>query len=419
MGRGLARHEDGVVAMAPIGISGLLLGLFLALAGAGPVVAQQTTTPVDRAATGGAQTLADIMARQQGLAVDDAFRRSATGNPDAAAAATDPLGTLGGVADAELWRALRFGSAEVTVSSRSPAAQVVIQDGGMRWLKFRAGPLASYGGWLLVGVVGVLSLFFLLRGRIRIEGARSGVTMQRFSALERFAHWVTAGSFVVLATSGLTLLFGRRALIPLLGQDAYATMAIGGKWLHNNVGWAFMLGLILITVLWIAHNIPDRHDLKWLAVGGGLFRKGVHPPARKFNAGQKLIFWAVVVLGGLSAVSGLSLLFPFRLSLFGAAFDLLNATGLPHLLGLADLPGTLLPQQEMQLAQLWHGIIAFGFIAVILGHIYLGSLGMEGAFDAMGSGQVDVQWAREHHGLWVDEVTAAKAAAAPAAPAAE
>lgn len=404
--------------MALIRISGLTLGLFLMVAAVGPVAAQEPAPSVDRSAAGAARTLADIMARQQGLAVADDFRHLDTGSPAAAAAVTDQLGTLGGVSDAELWRALRFGSADVTVSAHDPAAEVIIQDSGMRWLRFRAGPLASYGGWLLLGVVGLLALFFVLRGRIRIEGGLTGVSIERFSARERFSHWLIAGSFIVLALSGLMLLFGRRALIPLLGQEIYAPIAIGGKWLHNNVGWAFMLGLILVTVQWIAYNIPNRRDLHWLAVGGGLFSKGVHPPARKFNAGQKLIFWAVVVLGGSSAVSGLSLLFPFQLPLFAATFEGLNATGLPQLLGFGELPTTLQAQQEMQLAQLWHAIIAFAFIAVIIGHIYLGTLGMEGAFAAMGSGQVDVQWAREHHGLWLDEV-AAKATASPAVPPAE
>jgi formate dehydrogenase subunit gamma len=171
-----------------------------------------------------------------------------------------------------------------------------------------------------------------------------------------------------------------------------------------------------VTVLWIAHNIPNRHDLKWLAVGGGLFSKGVHPPARKFNAGQKLIFWAVVVLGISISASGLSLLFPFDLPMFAGTFRIINDLGLPGLFGFDPLPATLLPHEEMQLAQIWHAIIAFLFIAIILGHIYIGSIGMEGAFEAMGSGEVDEQWAREHHGLWVEEVQRERAANAATTP---
>ena len=275
----------------------------------------------------------------------------------------------------------------------------------MTWLAFREGPLASYGGYLLLGVLGALLLFYLLRGRIRIDGELAGATILRFSSIERFAHWLLAGSFVLLGITGLTLLFGRMAIIPLIGKEAYSPYAVAGKWVHNNVSWAFMLGLVMVTVFWLVHNIPNRHDLKWLAVGGGLFSKHVHPPAKKFNAGQKIIFWAVLVLGVSISVSGLSLLFPFQMPLFAATFAKLNALGLPQMVGLGELPAQLLPHQEMQLAQLWHGIVAFVFMALILAHIYLGTLGMEGAFDAMGTGQVDEQWAKEHHGLWYEEVT--------------
>ncbi len=245
--------------------------------------------------------------------MDDSFRRDAIGNPAAAAAQTEQLGTLGGVSDPELWRALRYGEADLTVSTRMPGADMVIQDGGMRWLAFREGPLLHYGGYLLLGVIAILVVFYLLRGKIRIEGEHGGETITRFNALERFGHWLMAGSFIVLAVTGLVMIFGRVALIPLFGKEVYAPIAAAGKLAHNNIAWAFMIGLVLVTVIWISHNIPNRHDLKWLAVGGGLFSKGVHPPARKFNAGQKIIFWAVVVLGLSISLSGLSLLFPFEL----------------------------------------------------------------------------------------------------------
>ena len=364
----------------------------------------QDQTP-DRSATGGAQTLEDILRRQRGEKVDSDFRRSNTGDPDSAAAISSQLGTLGGVSDPELWRALRYGSADITVSSGGKAATVLMQDGGMRWLAWRKGPLATYGAWLLGATIVLLALFYLLRGKIRIDGAKTGRTITRFKAVERFGHWLLAGSFILLAVPGLLTLFGRFAIIPLIGKEAYSPYAIAGKWVHNNVSWAFMLGLVLVTLFWLVHNIPNRHDLKWLALGGGLFSKHVHPPAKKFNAGQKIIFWGVLILGVSISVSGLSLLFPFQMPLFAVTFAKLNALGLPQLAGLGELPATLLPHQEMQLAQLWHAIVAFVFIAIILAHIYLGTIGMEGAFDAMGTGQVDEQWAKEHHGLWYEEVT--------------
>ena len=370
-----------------------------------------------RAATGGAQTLEDILARQRGGRIDDRFRREAVGDPARAADMQMPLGTLGGASDAEVFRALRYGGADVTVSAKGPASGIVIQDGGMRWLEWRRGPLREWGGWLLAGMVGLLALFLLLRGPIRIDGGRTGETILRFTALERFGHWLLAGSFILLAVSGLITLFGRPLLIPLLGKDAFAPVALASKWVHNNVAWAFMLALAWVFAFWIVHNIPNRADLVWLAKGGGLFVRGSHPPARKFNAGQKIIFWAVVVLGVSISASGLSLLFPFELPMFAKTFEIANATGLPQALGFGALPTALAPHEEMQYAQLWHSIVAFVFIVIVIAHIYLGSIGMEGAFDAMESGEVDRQWAREHHSLWFEEETGDPAHPARKAPA--
>jgi formate dehydrogenase subunit gamma len=358
----------------------------------------------DRAATGGAQTLEDILARQRGEKVDDSFRRGATGSPDDAAGMASQLGTLGGASDAEVWRALRYGLEDVKVSSGGAESRVLIQDAGMWWLEFRKGPLATYGAWLMGGTLAMLALFYLIRGKIRIDGEKTGRTVTRFQAVERFGHWLMAGSFVVLAITGLIVLFGRMVIIPLMGHEAFSTIALGSKWVHNNISWAFMLGLVMVFFMWVLHNLPNRTDLKWLAVGGGIFTKGVHPPAKKFNAGQKLIFWSVIVFGASISASGLSLLFPFELPMFAKTFVILNDTGLPQALGLGVLPETLAPHEEMQLATLWHTIVAFILIAIILAHIYIGSVGMEGAFDAMGSGEVEEQWAREHHGLWLEEL---------------
>jgi formate dehydrogenase subunit gamma len=253
-----------------------------------------------------------------------------------------------------------------------------------------------------------LALFYVARGKIRIDGEKTGQTVTRFKAVERFGHWLMAGSFVLLGVTGIITLFGRMAIIPLIGHEAFSPLALASKWVHNNVSWAFMIGLVMVFVMWVLENIPNRHDLTWIAKGGGIFKAGVHPPAKKFNAGQKLIFWSVIVLGASISVSGLSLLFPFEMPLFAASFAHLNDLGIPNMIGMSDLPVQLTPHQEMQLAQLWHTIVAFVLIAIILAHIYIGSVGMEGAFDAMGSGEVEEQWAREHHALWLDEIDAKK-----------
>lgn len=378
----------------------LLLTLILSILMALPLAAQE----IDRSATGGAQTLEDIMARQRGEQIDDSFRRDATGDPNSAAGIAAQLGTLGGASDPELWRALRYGTADVTVSSGGEPARVLMQDGGMKWLQFRDGPLSVKGAGLLGGTLVLLTLFYMMWGSIRIEGQKTGRTVTRFKAVERFGHWLMAGSFILLGLTGLISLFGRKVLIPAFGHEAFSTLAVVSKWIHNNVSWAFMLGLAMVFVMWVLHNLPNRTDLRWIQQGGGIFSPGKHPPAKKFNAGQKLIFWSVIIFGVSISASGLSLLFPFELPMFAKTFNLLNATGLPQLFGYGVLPVELAPHEEMQYAQIWHAIIAFVLIAIILAHIYIGSIGMEGAFDAMGSGEVDEQWAREHHSLWLDEV---------------
>ncbi|KAF0677369.1 formate dehydrogenase subunit gamma [Profundibacterium mesophilum] len=392
----------------------LLLVTLLAGLLAGPVAIAQTTqttddavaAPVDRSSTGGAQTLEDILRRQRGEPVEDR-RIDMGGNEDnrgPVGSIDGPLGTRGGTSDAEMWRDLRYNEADVRASNHGPAARVLVQDGGMSWLDFRRGPLLVWGGWLLVGTVVALALFLLLRGRIRIDGPTTGIRLPRFAFYERFAHWMLAGSFLVLGITGLITLFGRQFLIPVFGREAFAGAAAASKWVHNNISWAFMVALVLVFVLWVVHNIPTWTDVKWLAKGGGIF--GGHAHARKFNAGQKMIFWAVIILGVSISASGLSLLFPFELPMFAKTFGLINETGLPGLVGAGPLPAELAPQEEMQLSQLWHGIVGFVFMAVILAHIYLGTVGMEGAFDAMGRGDVELQWAREHHDLWVEELEA-------------
>jgi formate dehydrogenase subunit gamma len=229
---------------------------------------------------------------------------------------------------------------------------------------------------LLVGILVVLAAFYAIRGKIRIDAGPSGMTITRFNGLERFAHWLMAGSFLVLALTGLNLILGRTVLMPLVGEGAFGSLSALGKLVHNYIGWAFMVGLLLSFVLWVGRNLPRAHDMTWIAQGGGLLKKGVHPPAGKFNAGQKVIFWSVT-LGGLAlSVTGVMLLFPI-------------------------LAGT---QADWQFYQLIHGIVSAVLSAVILAHIYIGSVGMEGAFDAMGSGEVDLNWAKEHHSLWVQEV---------------
>ena len=397
----------------------LIAILFFLVALAAPVapLAQDGTAADDaRATTGGAMTREDIMARQRGEEVPTRDRGTGTAAGNAAAL-RGQLGPLGGTSDSELWEKLRFGRADITASNDSPASTILIQDSGMAWYDFRTGPLRTYGSYLLLGMLVVLALFYLIRGRIRIEHGPSDQTILRFNLLERFGHWLLAISFIILGITGLITLFGRVWLIPWLGKESFAPMAAASKWVHNWIAWAFMVALVMIFVMWVLRNIPNRHDLIWLAKGGGLFSKGVHPPAKKFNAGQKIVFWSVIILGASISASGLSLLMPFEFPMFAKTFHVLNYLGFYHFTGGEPLPTELTPHAEMQLASLWHAIVSFILMAIIIAHIYLGSVGMEGAFAAMGRGRVDLNWAREHHNLWVEEEEAKAASRAAATPA--
>lgn len=306
-----------------------------------------------------------------------------------------PGNTLGNTDISERWRQVRRGF-EGSVSIPDKKAGVLVQSEGETWRNVRNGPLSTYSIWVIAGMIVLLAVFFLVRGRIRVEHGMAGETITRFQTFERFGHWLLAVSFIILALTGLNILYGRYWLLPVVGPEIFGSITLAGKFLHNYLSFSFMLGLAIIIVMWVVHNLPDRYDANWLLKGGGLFSKNSHPPARKFNAGQKLIFWSVVI-GGISiSLSGLSLLFPFEMPMFAKTFAFINLFGF-------DLPTQLTPMQEMQLAQLWHSIVAVVLVAIILAHIYIGSIGMEGAFDAMGTGEVDLNWAREHHSVWVDE----------------
>ena len=372
-----------------------ILAIFLSLYSFGLSENNQANNN-SRESTGGAQTLEDILKRQNGEIVDYDFRKNALGPMGENSSTTIPLGTLGLTSDAEIFRQLRYNEANINVSSKTAASEILVQDSGMSWLTMREGPLLQYGGLALIGMIALLSFFYLVRGRIPVEEGLSGITIERFKPVERFAHWLLASSFILLGLTGILTLFGRTFLIPIIGHETFSIIAIGSKWIHNNVSWAFMLSLVIIFVFWVVHNIPTKLDIKWILKGGGIFSAHSHPSARKFNAGQKLIFWVVIILGTSVSASGLSLLFPFEFPMFAATFAKLNSIGVTGLLGMDPLPTNLLPHEEMQLSQIWHSIVAFIMMAVIIAHIYIGSVGMVGAYDAMGSGQVDVNWAKQH-----------------------
>ncbi len=290
------------------------------------------------------------------------------------------------------WRGVRSGTAG-RVSIPDPQAGILIQSEGEIWRSIRNGPVTAAGAWSMFVMLILLAVFYAWRGRIPLAGKPTRREVVRFNGIERFAHWMTAASFIVLALSGLNLLYGRYLFIPVVGKEAFAVITEAGKFLHNFVAFPFMAGLILMFALWVRHNVPTRVDLQWLRLGGGLLSDRHHPAAERFNAGQKAIFW-IVILGGVSvSLSGVALLMPFAFPIFGKTFVFLNLFGF-------GLPDMLTPMQEMQLAQVWHAVVSLGLIVVMFAHIYIGTIGMEGAFQAMGSGKVDAAWAEQHHSLW-------------------
>ena len=257
---------------------------------------------------------------------------------------------------------------------------VLIQDGGHEWRKLRNGPLTFYGGILLLIPVGILVLFYLAKGPIKTHDPLTGRLIERFSSVERVAHWTMGLSFVVLALTGIVILFGKHFILPIVGHAAFAGLTTLSKNLHNFVGPLFIFALVIFITLFIRENFWKSYDGQWMGKFGGML-SGEHVPSGKFNAGEKSLFWILVV--GLCTV--------------------LSVTGL-----ILNFPNWNQGREAMQLANLIHGGAAILAMAMATGHIYLGTIGMQGALDAMKTGYVDETWAKEHHEYWYNDVKAGK-----------
>jgi formate dehydrogenase subunit gamma len=257
---------------------------------------------------------------------------------------------------------------------------VLIQATGREWRVFRNGPLVQYGGWLLVIVLAVLAAFYLIKGTIKLKAARTGRLIERFNAVERASHWTMAISFVFLALTGITMLFGKYLILPWLGYAGFSWLTILGKNIHNFVGPLFIFALVVSFLIFVKDNMIERIDIEWLTKLGGMF-SDKEVPSGRFNGGEKAWFWGgLVFLGALVSVTGLIL----------------------------DFPNWNQGRELMQQANVVHAVCAVLFISASFGHIYLGTIGMEGAYKGMREGYVDEEWAREHHVLWYEEVKAGK-----------
>lgn len=278
---------------------------------------------------------------------------------------------------ADTWRQVRQGSPDAYTAVRGRETNVLIQNMAQNWRQLRNGPLATFGGWLLFAVLGALTLFYLTRGQVKLTHPRTGKTVQRWTLNERRLHWLTASLFIILAITGLSLLYGRYLLIPVMGHVAFAAYADVAKWAHNILGPVFSVTLLIILVKWFKDNLFTRVDLEWFKGFGGIIGDQ-HPPAGKFNGGEKLWYWTLATAGVAICVTGFVLDFP--------NFDQTRFV--------------------IQISHLIHLSTAFLLIAFAFGHIYIGTIGTEGALEGMTTGHVDTAWAEQHHNLWLEELQA-------------
>ncbi len=293
--------------------------------------------------------------------------------------------------NAPMWRALKQESGFSSLPA--PEAGVLIQPqtrypgsdfttAGEAWRQARNLLLIPVGGWLLIlALVGIV-VFYAVKGQIRLHQRPTGRKIERFTPFERFMHWGLAYSFIALAVSGVVMMFGKFFLLPVLGLGLFGWFSYALKTLHNFVGPLFGVFLVIVLLTFMRDNLPSRRDLAWLVQGGGMFG-GAEVPAARFNAGEKIWFWLGVLALGLIAVGS------------GLVLDRL-------------VPAFPYTRGAMQVAEIIHASATVVLLAMAFGHIYIGTIGTEGAIDGMRTGYVDEAWAMQHHALWLDDIKSGK-----------
>lgn len=276
---------------------------------------------------------------------------------------------------ANYWREVREGT-EGYSTVVGQETNVLIQNGGQNWRQVRNGLVVSGGAVLLAIIVFSLGVYHVFFGPVKLENKPSGVMILRWSTFERVMHWFVAILFIILAITGLSLLYGRAVLIPVLGREGFAAWAELAKFIHNYLSLLFIAGLAVMLIAWFKENLLTRHDLEWLKQGGGLLKKDKHPHSGRVNAGEKMWFWILFFAGIGLCVSGFYMLFPN----FGWE------------------------RETMQFANIIHASSGIFLVAFSLGHIYMGSVGDEGALEGIVTGEVDEEWAKQHFDLWYQEV---------------
>jgi formate dehydrogenase subunit gamma len=293
--------------------------------------------------------------------------------------------------NSEVWRQVRSGQPNTTTAQGreadvlvQPQARFPGQDGmttaGEAWRKFRNGPITFYGGWLIVLAVAGIAAFYVTKGPLMLHEP-TGRLIERFNTIERWAHWSVAISFCVLAVTGIIILFGKHVFLPVIGYTLFAWLTSLAKNLHNFLAPLFMASLVIFILIYIRDNFPEKGDLGWFAGAFAMFWSGKHVPSGRFNAGEKAYFWVgVVALCITLSVTGAIMLFP--------NFEQLRST--------------------MQQTNVIHAVSAICMTLLALGHIYVGTIGVEGAYRNMRDGVTDETWAKEHHQYWYEGVKGAK-----------
>ncbi|MEY4980341.1 MAG: hypothetical protein RLZZ352_2611 [Pseudomonadota bacterium] len=257
-----------------------------------------------------------------------------------------------------------------------------LTNAGEAWRQVRNNWIIPYGGSLLLIVALAIALFYKAKGTIMLHGNETGRLIERFTYVERAAHWTNAIAFVALAVSGIVMAFGKFFLLPVIGGTLFGWLTYALKNLHNFVGPLFAVSLVVVIITFARDNLPSKEDITWLLKGGGLFG-GHEVPSHRFNAGEKVLFWSGVFLFGLLVVGS------------GVFLDKI-------------VPAVDYTRANMQVAHMIHATAAVLMMVMFMGHIYMGTLGMQGAYKAMKTGYVDETWAKEHHELWYDDIKAGK-----------
>jgi formate dehydrogenase subunit gamma len=308
--------------------------------------------------------------------------------------------------NAPMWRAVGQGVSGYTSlpKSQAPEAGNLIQpfvqypgsrlaSAGESWRQVRNNIIIPYGAALLLIAVGAMALFYFSKGTMELHGQETGRKIERFTPFERSAHWANAIAFCALAISGIVMAYGKFFLLPIIGSTLFGWLSFALKNIHNFAGPLFAVSLVIVFVTFLKDNLPSKDDLVWIAKGGGLF-SGTEVPSHRFNAGEKVVFWGGVLFLGLIVVSS------------GLVLDML-------------IPGLIYERGTMQIAAMIHGVAALFMMAMFIGHIYMGTIGMRGAYKAMREGYVDETWAKEHHELWYNDVKSGKIPAQRSVPAPE